>query len=101
MLPLQHLFSTLLFREYGGQYYTKWQEDGLQKLCEFLVTENTGPMVLFPEVLISTSLQEKYYLLGDLSVKTLARVTHKFSVFTVLYSIRRDTKSECVLWRTL
>lgn len=60
VLPLEHLFSkfiqqiTLLFPEYAGQYYRKRQEDALQNLGEFPVTENiqpvTGVMLLFAGV---------------------------------------------------
>lgn len=54
VLPLERLFSTLLFPEYAGQYYAKWQEDAWQKLGEFPVKENIQPMteirLLFPGV---------------------------------------------------
>lgn len=54
VLPLEHLFSTLLFPEYAGQYYAKWQEDTWQKLVEFPVKENIQLMteirLLFPGV---------------------------------------------------
>jgi len=39
-LSLEHSFTTLLFPENAGQFYTKWQEDALQKLDEFPVIEN-------------------------------------------------------------
>lgn len=46
------------------------------------------------KVIISANLQEKQYLLGDLSINILARVTSKCGIITMFSSIRRDTKSE-------